>query len=156
MLRALGLCRQGQECVHRKRRARGAAQLKPADLPRLAGELARGPCSQRGVAAVGIGVVIERENLGAGSFANDKWTHPRVGRERGAALATSFYQRAKVATILVPRVVAVVVGDRRPGVERLDQRTVKLTSVGLSSARSTLVHAVEKVPDDLVCDEQSQ
>ena len=49
---------------------------------------------------------------------------------------------------------AVVVGYRRLGIERLQEREVQLTSISL--ARVALAHVVEEVPDRLVGDEQPQ
>ncbi len=154
-LRARRLSGEREEREDRERGAGGAAQLEPADARPLA-ELARGPVDQRSVSLARVGLVVEREHLRPARFTHDESFDGSVGRQHGATAATRLDERPKVAAVLVPRVVAVVVRDRRGRVERLDEREVQLTAVARSGLRATLVDGVEKVPDRLKGDEKSQ
>ena len=137
----------------RRERARRGGELKPLERP-LPGLLALGPSFQGRVAACGIGIVIGALDGAHRHPRKHMWTHPRVGRQRRAAQTAALDERAQIAAVVLPRMVAVVVGDRRAGVERLAEREVQLASVCL--ARVALAYVVEEVPDRLVGDEQAQ
>jgi hypothetical protein len=144
-----------QEQVDCQRCGCRTTQLKPISLPPT-GKLPRGPLPERDLATVGIRVVVEGKDLSTPRFADRLRTNARIGRQIRAVLTASFHERSQIATIVAPGMQAVVVGDRRLGVQRLGERKMQLAAVRLAGVRRTLVHIVEKLQGDLVGHEESQ
>ena len=133
-----------------------AAAVSSNQLERLLpGRLRLGPGLQRRVAPSWVGVVIDALDGAQRHPREHVLTYVRVGRQRGAARAAALHERAQIAAVVLPRVVAVVVGDRRAGVERLAEREVQLATVRLPP-RVALADVVQEVPDRLVGDQQAQ
>jgi hypothetical protein len=117
-LRAGWFGSEGEKGVDREWCAGGARNLPPArELG--AGILLGNPSFQSCVAVGWVRKVIEREYLGSIGLAQDEIAYERVGGKAQAAPLACLYEGAKIAAVVMPGVLSVVVGDRRVRVERL-------------------------------------
>ena len=66
------------------------------------------------------------------------------------------YKRREKASVVVPRVKAVVIRKRNVRLQSLDQRAMKLSSVLHSDERAPLARAVQIVRKNLECHQQTQ
>ena len=95
------------------------------------------PGLQGSVATCGIGIVVAALHAAQRHPRQHLRAHPPSKRAARAQPARHVCtERAEIAAVALPRVVAVVVGDRRVRVERLGEREVELTGIRPAPARA--------------------
>ena len=83
-------------------------------------KLSLGPDHEQGVALRRIGSVVECANLSSDGLPDEVWTQGSIRRQMLAVCPASHNQCPEITSVVAPRAMAVVVGDRALGIERID------------------------------------